>query len=83
MNNITKTIEFNDGDTLKYIEEIYNDLSAKLFRININSSDIKDSKSLNFKLGPSSLNLDYVKTLVFGISDNKLTFLSEGIDFSV
>ena len=83
LKNITKTIDFNDGDTLKYIDEIYNDLSAKLFRIDINSSDTKDSKSLNFKLGPSSLNLDYVKTLVFGISDNKLTFLSEGIDFSV
>ncbi|MEJ2616084.1 MAG: hypothetical protein P8Z35_14085, partial [Ignavibacteriaceae bacterium] len=83
LNNIKKTIEFNDGDTLKYVDETYKDLSAKLFRININSKDIKDNKSLNFKLGPSSLNLDYVKTLIFGISGNNLTFLSEGIDFSV
>ncbi|MEJ2614932.1 MAG: hypothetical protein P8Z35_08240 [Ignavibacteriaceae bacterium] len=68
LNNITKTIEFNDGDTLKHIDETYKDLSAKLFRININSTDTKNNKSLNFKLGPSSLNLDYVKVLVFGIS---------------
>ena len=83
LKNITETIEFNDYDTLKYADKTYNDLSAKLFRININSEEIKNNKSLNFKLGPESLNLDYVKTLVFGIRNNNLVFISEGIDFSL
>lgn len=83
LKNVTETIEFNDGDTLKYVDKTYNDLSAKLFKININSEDIKNNKSLNFKIGPESLNLDYVKTLVFGLANENLTFISEGIDFSV
>ena len=34
-------------------------------------------------MGPESLNLDYVKALVFGIRNNNLVFISEGIDFSL
>ena len=83
LNNISETIEFNDGDITKYADKTYNDLSAKLFKININSEEIKNNKSLNFKIGPESLNLDYVKTLVFGLSDDHLTYLSEGTDFSI
>jgi len=83
LTNISETIEFNDGDTLKYIDETYNDLSAKLFKIKINSEEIKNNKSLQFKIGPESLNLDYVKALVFGLSNDQLTFISEGIDFPV
>jgi hypothetical protein len=83
LKNITETIEFNDGDTLKYADETYYDLSAKLFKIKINSDDIKNNKSLNFKIGQESLNLDYVKALVFGIRNSNLVFISEGIDFSL
>ncbi len=83
LNNITETVEFNDGDTLKHADETYNDLSAKLFEIKINSDEIKNKKSLRFKLGPESLNLDYIKTLVFGITDDNIIYLEGGDDFLV
>ena len=72
----------NDGDTIKYVEETYNDLSAKLFKIKINSEEIK-TKTLNFKIDNNGINMDYVKVLVFGLSDNNLTFIAEGNDFTV
>jgi hypothetical protein len=83
LENVSKTLEFLDGDTLKYVNDTYNDLSAKLFRIEIKSDDIKNKSTLRFDLGPKSLNLDYVKTLVFGISNDNLAFLSGGNDFVV
>ncbi len=82
LKNTSKTIDFNDGDTLKYVDETYDDLSAKLFKININSDEIRN-KALNFKIDPEGINIDYVKTLVFGLSNDKLTFLAEGTDFNV
>ncbi|MCW8848775.1 MAG: T9SS type A sorting domain-containing protein [Melioribacteraceae bacterium] len=82
LTSVSETIEFNDGDTLKYVDETYNDLSAKLFKIKINSEEIK-TKTINFKIDSSGINIDYVKTLVFGVSNNNLTFLAEGTDFNV
>jgi len=83
LKNITEIIEFNTGDTHKYVDATYNDLSAKLFRININSEEIENNKTLNFKINPSGINLDYVKTLVFGLLDGKLKYITEGIDFNI
>jgi len=83
LNNLSETIEFNIGDTLKHVDETYYDISAKLFRININSDEIKNNRSLNFKIDPKNTNLAYVKTLVFGLTDSRLIYLSEGIDFSI
>ena len=71
------------SDTLKYFDETYYDLSAKLFRVDIVNADIKVNGILKFNLGPSSLNLDYVKAQVFGLRDNKLVFLNEGINFMI
>ncbi|MDX1700453.1 MAG: hypothetical protein R3250_07550, partial [Melioribacteraceae bacterium] len=62
---------------------VYRDLSAKLFKVDIKSEKLKSDGVLNFKIGPESLNLDYIKLLIFGISNNKLTLLSEGIDVIV
>ena len=82
LKNITETIEFNDGDTLKYADKTYNDLSTKLFKVKINSEEIK-TKTLNFKIDSNGINIDYVKALVFGLSNNKLIYLAGGTDFNV
>jgi hypothetical protein len=69
-------------DTLKYFEGSYPDFSAKLCRINI-SEAVKEKAVLNFKIGPSSLNLNYVTAIIFGLKDGQLTLLNEGTNFSV
>lgn len=70
-------------DTLQYFDQTYDDLSAKLFRIDVFNNDIKTNGALEFNLGSSSLNLDYVKAQVFGLEDNKSVLLNEGINFIV
>jgi FlgD Ig-like domain len=82
LKKISKTIEFNDGDDYRFIDDEYTDLSAKLYKININSEEIKN-KTLNFKIVPEGINIDYAKTLVFGLSNNTLTFLADGTDFNI
>ena len=72
----------NESDSLKIAEGTYPDLSAKLYKINL-SQLLKDKGKLMFKLGPSSLNLDYIKALVFGLKNDKLVLVNEGIDFTV
>jgi hypothetical protein len=39
--------------------------------------------TLRLKLGPGSLNFDYVRILVFGLKDGEPEFLDEGVDFTV
>ena len=76
-------LHFNDEtDTLKTFDRTYPDLSAKLCRINI-SQTFKEKGKLNFNIGPSSLNLDYVEVLVFGLVDDQLVFINRGTDFIV
>lgn len=71
------------GDTLKHFDADYPDLSARLFRIDLNHEAMRERGILEFKTGPTSLNLDYVRVLVFGLMDGQLEFLDEGVDFTV
>lgn len=71
------------SDTLKHFDKRYKDLSAKLFRIDLNYSNLRERGTVEFKIGPQSLNLDYVKAMVFGLKDGKLEYLDEGVDFAV
>ncbi len=77
----------DENDTLKYLDRSYPDLSARLFQVNLSknlsASVLGDGDQLNFKLGPKSLNLDYVKILVFSFKDGKVTFLSEGDEVTI
>jgi|GEM_PF-4370019 len=76
-------IEFIWRDTTHEYTSKYADLSAKLIRINIKCDDIKNNKSLRFKIDPKGLNIDYVKVLVFGLKGDDLIFISEGNHFSI
>ena len=76
------TIMDNDAHSIDW-ENRKNDLiDWKKGWVIIISEEI-NNKTLKFKLGPQSLNLDYVKALVFGITENNLTFISEGTDFLI
>ena len=76
-------LHFNDEtDTLKTFDRTYPDLSAQLCRINI-SQTYRDKGTLKFKIGPSSLNLDYVEVMVFGLINDQLVFINKGTDFIV
>ena len=72
----------NITDTLHYFNDSFNDLSAKLYRINIVNNEVRSNGTLTFKIGPSSLNLDYVKAIIFGLEDNQLIYLGEGTNFN-
>jgi hypothetical protein len=71
------------GDTLKHFDADYPDLSAKLYRIDLDYEAMRERGTFGFKLGPASLNLDYLEVLVFGLRDGELEFLDEGVDFAL
>jgi len=69
-------------DTVKYFDRSYPDLSARLCQVNLsqNLSEyvLGEGDKLSFKLGPESLNLQYVDLLVYRYNEGALTFLGEG-----
>lgn len=77
----------NETDTLKYLDRDYPDLSARLFQVNLAidlvESGLGDGDKLKFELGPKSLNMDYVKVLVFRYKKGEIAFLGEGSEVTV
>lgn len=81
-------MQFNtESDSVKYLEASYPDLSARLFRIDMSAdfmeNVLQEGDKLQIKLGPQSLNLNYVKALVYGYKQGQLTFLDEGADITL
>jgi hypothetical protein len=86
LDNISQQNKFRiDGaaDTVEYFDNSYPDLSAELHRIDLVYDGFSDDATLNFKVGPSSLNLDYVTVMVFGLKDGKLEYLGDGADLTL
>jgi hypothetical protein len=86
LNNISQQNKFSIDDatdTVGYFDNSYPDLSAELHRIDLVYDGFSDDAVLNFKVGPSSLNLDYVTVMVFGLKDEKLEYLGEGADLTL
>lgn len=71
-----------ESDTVKYYDRQYPDLSARLCKVKLDpklsESVLDETDKLNFRIGPESLNLDYVKVLVFAYKNGELEFLAEG-----
>ncbi len=61
-------------DTLRVFSDSYYDLSAKLFRVNLEYPGIDTSAVIKFSVGPSSLNAQYVGVALFGLKDSTLTY---------
>jgi hypothetical protein len=73
---------YDDNDTVAYFDRQYPDLSARLCKVylepSLSESYLNDEDKLQFRIGPESLNMDYVKVQVFDYKDGKLEFLGEG-----
>jgi hypothetical protein len=71
---IMDNTEFNVG----FLRE-YNDLSAKLFRIDLKYNETKENNEIQFKPEYSLLTPTDAATLLFGLKNDKLEFLNGGI----
>lgn len=74
----------NETDTTWLSDAYYPDMSARLFKINFLFPEFQqEATSLNLKLGPSSLNMDYVTALAFGLKSNTLEYFDRGTNLTV
>ncbi|MFO7933011.1 MAG: hypothetical protein R6U78_02910 [Bacteroidales bacterium] len=73
--NETDTTWLSDGD--------YPDLSANLYKVSFLFPEFKNEASLNLKVGPSSLNLDYVTAMAFGLKNNTLEYFDHAPDLTI
>ena len=72
---------YDETDTVKYFDRQYPDLSARLCKVNLEQSlseSLGDDDKLQFRIGPESLNMDYVQVQVFDYTDGKLEFIAAG-----
>ncbi len=74
---------YDEVDTILYSEEDYADLSAHLYSVNLLMPEFKDNATLNLKLGPSSLNLDYVTAMAFGLRNGELEYFDHASDLTI
>lgn len=70
-------------DTVKYFTAQYRDLSAKLFRVNLDYSELSPTSTIRFSIDPRGVNLDYADVLLFGLKDHKLEYWTMGDDLTV
>jgi len=61
----------------------YADLSARLYKVNFLFPEFQNEASLNLKVGPSSLNMDYITTLAFGVKGNTLEYFDRSANLTV
>ncbi|MCK4385577.1 MAG: hypothetical protein KAW52_04860 [candidate division Zixibacteria bacterium] len=75
--NPTGRFDINSAaDTLKVFTGSYLDLSAKLYRINLNYAHIDTNAQIRFDLSATGANLDYVTITVFSVKDGYLQYLT-------
>jgi hypothetical protein len=81
----SKLGEFNinsKSDTLKIFTGSYRDLSAKIYRINLNYPDIDSSAQIRFQLN-TGISSEYVTVMVFGLKGDSLEYFDQGDDLTV
>jgi hypothetical protein len=71
------------SDTVKYFSQQFADLSAKLYRVNLEYADISPGATITFEVGPPSLNFNYVTAMVFGLKDHTLEYWESGRSVTV
>ena len=74
---------YREADTTMYNDAEYADLSARLYKANFLMPEFKEEASLNFKLGPPSLNLNYVTTMAFGLKNSELEYFDHAPDLTI
>jgi len=73
----------NETDTTWLSDADYPDLSANLFKVNFLFPEFKNEASLHLKVGPPSLNLDYVTAMAFSLRGGAMEYLGQGTDLVV
>jgi len=73
----------NDDDTLKIFQDTYPDLSAKLYRIDLNDQDFKEYGTLKFSLTGGSAAISDVGIGIYGFANDKFTLLDDGSTLTV
>lgn len=74
--NENKLLIDSADDLVKDFDRSYPDLSAELFQVYLFYDKIDD---LVFTLGPKTLNLDYQTFFIYGLKNNSLDFIGEGV----
>jgi hypothetical protein len=73
----------NETDTTWLADGDYHDMSARLFKVNFLFPEFKNDASLKLKVGPQSLNLDYVTAMAFGLKNNTLEYFDHAPDLTI
>lgn len=76
-------IEFaTEDDTVKYLDRMYPDLSARLFQVtfddDFSGKVLGDGDKLRFKLEPKGVNPDYVRVMVHSFDGAQPVLIGEG-----
>ena len=74
---------YEEKDTARFNEWDYEDLSAKLYKVNFLFPEFENEASLNLKVGPSRLNLDYVTAMAFGLKNSQFEYFDHGSDLTI
>ena len=66
-----------EDDTVKVFQNVYPDLSVKLFKINLNDPNFKDKGTLEFSITGGSASKEDLGGCLFGYNNGKFTLLGE------
>lgn len=80
LSSIPESCQFNidvESDTVRVFQHTYPDLSAKLFRINLNDPGFKENGTLEFSITGGNAMTHNLGGLLYGYNNGKLTFLGE------
>lgn len=72
-----------EADTSRTFTADYSDLSAKLYRVNLDYAAFKEGDAIEFNLESATVGEDMLTTLVFSIHNNELQYIGEGKTFTV
>jgi len=82
--NVTGVFDINtQSDTLRTLAESYPDLSARLYRINLNYTSINSSAQIRFRVSSPNANPDYMKAVVFKLKSNSLQYVDNGAEVTI
>ncbi len=83
LKNMDQIDFFHEKDTVRFNDFDYEDLSAKLYQVNFLFPAFEKEAKLNLKLGPASLNMDYVTAMAFGIRNGNFEYFDQAPNLTI
>jgi hypothetical protein len=68
-------------DTQKTFSDIFQDLSARLYSIDLGSQQFAQNTSLHFEVSSDEVSVDDITIIVFSYDGDKLHYIGDGTDF--